>query len=322
MRRAAGRTLAPAARRLPYEAREAEAPLRLVGAMIARDDEDIVEASIRHNLRVLDALAVVHHGSGDATPRILASLASEGLPLDVSHDDTLAFAAATMAASLAARALAAGADLVIPLGADEFVRLPSRDAFERAVREAGPASPPAIAVQTVIPDADVAGDIVDALRRAKRRRDERPDRRATLTVASTRAAPGAMLPEATAAVARVPVRSVEQYVAKVTVATLARLLAPPNPADGDDDLGEAYAAIVAGRMPTRAELASLVANEGVPRERHVAPGPATWVDDPLVEGIALRYTPSTPVVPIARILAFGERVATRIARTHPGPAAR
>jgi len=42
--------------------------VRIVGFMLARNEEDIVEASIRHNLRSLDALTVVDHGSDDAHP--------------------------------------------------------------------------------------------------------------------------------------------------------------------------------------------------------------------------------------------------------------
>ena len=51
--------------------------LRICGLTIVRDEEDIVEASIRHNLGALDALTVVDHGSDDGTSAIVEALRAE-----------------------------------------------------------------------------------------------------------------------------------------------------------------------------------------------------------------------------------------------------
>ena len=41
---------------------------------MVRNEADIVEAFVRHNLTVLDGMAIVDHGSIDATLSILTSL--------------------------------------------------------------------------------------------------------------------------------------------------------------------------------------------------------------------------------------------------------
>ena len=46
--------------------------------------DDLIEAFVRHNLSVLDALMVIDHGSFDGTSDILAALVAEGLPLSAS----------------------------------------------------------------------------------------------------------------------------------------------------------------------------------------------------------------------------------------------
>ena len=45
--------------------------MRLLGAAHVRNEADIVEAFVRHNLVLLDGIAIVDHASVDATPDIL-----------------------------------------------------------------------------------------------------------------------------------------------------------------------------------------------------------------------------------------------------------
>ena len=49
----------------------------IVGLCIAKNEADIIEAMVRHNLGYLDQLHVVDNESADATPEILAALQSE-----------------------------------------------------------------------------------------------------------------------------------------------------------------------------------------------------------------------------------------------------
>lgn len=62
--------------------------MRLVGAMVVQDAADIVEAFVRHNLTLLDGLAIVDHASGDGTTEILAALVAERLPVFVARDES------------------------------------------------------------------------------------------------------------------------------------------------------------------------------------------------------------------------------------------
>ena len=55
--------------------------MRLWGVAMVRNEADVIEAFVRHNLCVLDGLAIVDHGSFDGTAEILANLRREGLPL-------------------------------------------------------------------------------------------------------------------------------------------------------------------------------------------------------------------------------------------------
>jgi hypothetical protein len=108
----------------------------IVGVGAVKNEADVIEAHVRHNLRYLDRMIVLDHDSCDATPRILQSLVDEGLPLTVSRLGVSepAFKQAQFTTALARGAFEkCAADWVIPLDADEFVRAPSRDALEAAL---------------------------------------------------------------------------------------------------------------------------------------------------------------------------------------------
>ncbi len=57
--------------------------MRLFGVAMVRNEADVIEAFVRHNLTMLDGLVVIDHGSLDGTAGILAKLKGEGLPLHV-----------------------------------------------------------------------------------------------------------------------------------------------------------------------------------------------------------------------------------------------
>ena len=295
--------------------------MRVVGFTLVRNEEDVIEASIRHNLRFLDALAVVDHNSDDATPEILASLAREGLPIEVRRDDTLELRHAGMTTAGVRRVLAEGADLALPIDADEFVTIPSRERFERAVAAADPSRPLGIHSFTYLPDLDGGGDIVARLKRARR---AMPDAAGVSKALVRRGLPDVThdahdtLADDVASIAHVPVRSAGQFTSKVAVGALAMRLA----GQGDEHAGspwqEAFDELVAGKAITPGRLASIAANYGVPRERRRDPASVRWTESPFLADIALRYTPDRPANPLARILLFGERVASEIARTTGG----
>jgi len=65
-------------------------------------------------------------------------------------------------------------------------------------------------------------------------------------------------------------------------------------------------------------LAAIAANYSVIKGQRLDPAQVRWIEDPFIGDIALRYTPDRPANPLARILLFGERVASELARTTGG----
>ena len=107
----------------------------VIGVCSVRNEEDVIEAFVRHTLFHLDRLLLVDNGSTDATPLILASLVEEGLPVEVHPDPRVGNWQSEISTSLMRRAVDAGARWVVPLDADEFIvtadgerlRLPDSD---------------------------------------------------------------------------------------------------------------------------------------------------------------------------------------------------
>ena len=59
--------------------------------MMVRNEADIIEASVRHNLGCVDRLVVIDHGSFDGTSEILRQLAAESDALQITADPSVAF---------------------------------------------------------------------------------------------------------------------------------------------------------------------------------------------------------------------------------------
>jgi hypothetical protein len=110
----------------------------LVGVGMVKNEADIIEASVRHNLRYLDRIILFDHDSSDATPRILRAMAQEGLPISLLSPRTdrreFAFWQGEFTTGLAKLAFTEhGADHVIPLDADEFLDGRSRASIAAAL---------------------------------------------------------------------------------------------------------------------------------------------------------------------------------------------
>jgi capsular polysaccharide biosynthesis protein len=96
--------------------------MRIVAATRVRNEEDIIEAQIRHHAGMVDAHLLLDNGSTDTTPGILAALRNEGLALHVIADGTAHFADAAHNTLLYRRACTEfAADWVVFLDADEFI---------------------------------------------------------------------------------------------------------------------------------------------------------------------------------------------------------
>ena len=105
--------------------------MRLIGVAVVKNEADVIEASVRHNLALLDHLVVLEHGSTDSTGDILLKLKHEGLPLTLVDGSGVAFNQATMTTGLMRRALAMHhGDVGFALDADEFLVAPARAGLE------------------------------------------------------------------------------------------------------------------------------------------------------------------------------------------------
>jgi hypothetical protein len=101
--------------------------MKLVGISMVRNEADILELFIRHNLAYLDHMLVLDHGSTDETAPLLRALAAEGMPLTLLSHKGLAFDQARITTDMLQIAFQKfGADSVFPLDADEFIRCASR----------------------------------------------------------------------------------------------------------------------------------------------------------------------------------------------------
>jgi hypothetical protein len=99
--------------------------MKVIAVACVRDESDIIEAFVRHNLAHVTRLIVLDNGSGDSTLEILNSLKEEGLHLDILHDPSPGkYLSQRMTRLMREHAIGRhGADWVLPLDADEFVSL-------------------------------------------------------------------------------------------------------------------------------------------------------------------------------------------------------
>lgn len=102
---------------------------KLVGLSMVRNESDIIETFIRHNLTLLDELHIVDHNSSDNTREILTHLKQEGLPIHIYHYNELEFAPERVLNHMMQHILNndANIDYIFPLDADELIYCPSRE---------------------------------------------------------------------------------------------------------------------------------------------------------------------------------------------------
>jgi hypothetical protein len=303
----------------------------LVGVSVVKNEADIIEANVRHNLRYLDRLIVLDHDSCDATSRILRFLVEEGLPLTLRRlpKAAPAFYQPQITHGLMREAFDQfGADFVFPIDADEFIRTPSRAALIAALRGTT-ACVASLPWQTYVPAVDgQGGHPLHALRWriesanaafgkvvVSRRIDANEWRigrgnHVVYEQYGTDLSWTAGDALAGMALAHLPLRSPAQLISKALIGWLARKLSYGPKGETTTSswhLRELFQRVVlTGEPITYADVHDyairLYAPGRMPEERRTSED-YRIVEDPFAESMPLRYTDSEPADP-ARLLAL------------------
>ena len=94
---------------------------KIATVMMVKNEEDIIESSIRHACKISDEVYVCDHMSIDRTMEILESLKNEGLPIQISTHQKDTQNQVEVLNRLTDLAIENGADIIIPTDADEFI---------------------------------------------------------------------------------------------------------------------------------------------------------------------------------------------------------
>jgi hypothetical protein len=308
--------------------------MRLIGATAVRNAADVIEAFVRHNLRVLDGIAIVDHGSFDGTSDILAALVREGLPVFVARDDTPAFDHGAMMNKLVRHLFSTSdADWIFPIDSDEFLKVASRQALEDTLRSVPPQSYLLMPWLTYVPRFDATDDMATLLRTARRLVQERHGLRkvvvgrhfmqnpaATITNGNHGVHRGSSLPHATqdvkcaaevVALAHVPVRSAPQFVAKIASGWLAIVAAGSLQGGEAFHWHEAFDYLRSGRPLTPGQLTAFALNYSIARDRWLPADAIETVDDPFFADVELVHEHFGIRDPLAIVIAVAERLLTQ-----------
>ena len=95
---------------------------KIVAVSLIADSADIIESFVRHTLTYADEMLVVDHAAADSTGEILRALKDEGLPVCIERYEAAELRHDEILTALMHRAFEEhGADIVVPVDADEFL---------------------------------------------------------------------------------------------------------------------------------------------------------------------------------------------------------
>jgi hypothetical protein len=315
----------------------------IIGVGMVKNEADIIEASVRHNLRYLDRMILFDHDSSDATSGILSAMANEGLPVSMLSPRTdrreFAFWQGEFTTALARLAFDEhGADHVIPIDADEFVDAGSRGALEAMLGDcAGEVA--SVEWQTYVPGLD-DGPGMHPLDSLKWRVDTAVQalpkiaisRRATAgewfiargnhAFCRRNGAESSMHPAVAVEglrLAHMPLRSPRQLIAKTLVGWLSRKLAYGTRAASTRNswhFRELFERILAGETITMSDVrrysAAIYALNRLPSSSD--DGDVEFVEHRFADPIPLRYTEQAALDPARLLAAWASDLVDSLAR--------
>ena len=214
--------------------------MRIIGISPIRDEEDIIESFVRHNLAYLDKLYIIDNLSKDKTLDILAALKQEGLAIEVWESKSCSNQQ-SRAMTTALRKLAQhdpDAEFAFLLDADEFLGCVDRQALVADLGKIGADGYGVMPWRTYIPiehDLENLNPAMPVTSRMTHRRSHEGHQRYKAVVPkalfgkarvrqgshSLLSMDGAALPKSVLAtpLAHFPVRSANQFLAKIILSS-------------------------------------------------------------------------------------------------------
>jgi hypothetical protein len=146
--------------------------IEALGIAIVKNEADVIEPFVRHNLGFMDALFIADNDSVDGTREILVQLQREGLPIVLFDDPIVGHFQAEKVTAMYRRVVPEFKPrFVFLLDADEFIVAPSRSVLDHQLRAIPPGSQAQYYWRTYIPaPTGPEGDIADPLRSIVHRR--------------------------------------------------------------------------------------------------------------------------------------------------------
>jgi len=145
--------------------------VRIIGVSVIKNESDILETFVRHNLGYLDALVVLENKSSDKSRQILARLALEGLPLIIMDDPEIAHKQSEKLTGLIKKVSAIyNPDWIIPLDADEFLNPNEGETMESVLADLPEGSVGQMEWRTYVPTASDDPKQADIVKRIRNRR--------------------------------------------------------------------------------------------------------------------------------------------------------
>ena len=294
--------------------------MRIVSLTYARNEEDILEAFVRHHVGAIDLMFFILHRSTDDSKRILEQLQQEGMPVIFEESDDLGYMQNEAVTRLMHRvARDEQADWIVPLDSDEF--LVGIGAEPRSVFASFPDDMLSIPWRTYVPMASDPDDR-NMLKRITHRPASNPQETQKMCIPKKIATNEGMriamgnhcviegkskvssIPCPRLALAHFPVRTPSQVMHKVLLGWLSNNANPRRHPEDSFHWGTLFSEFIESGPPSSERLTELARCYGT---THTLNATIPLVRDPIPTEFVLRYTPSDERNPW---LAFGENAIT------------